>query len=75
MDREKRFCELDTEVNDWSVDEKNFVLWQLLKDYANRLEISENPATLEEYKLMTFNHNLWIDCAELIDILRYELWR
>ena len=71
----KRFCELDDEIEDWSDDEKNFVLCQLLRDYAGRLAIPENPATLEEHKLMTFNHNLWVDRAELIDILKYELWR
>ena len=75
MDREKRFCELDTEIEKWSDDEKHFVLWQLLKDYANKLDIPENANTLEEHKLMTFNHNLWVDCSELIDILNYELWR
>ena len=75
MDREKRFCELDTEIEKWSDDEKHFVLWQLLKDYANKLDIPENANTLEEHKLMTFNHNLWVDCSELVDILNYELWR
>ena len=70
MDREKRFCELDTEIEKWSDDEKHFVLWQLLKDYANKLDIPENANTLEEHKLMTFNHNLWVDCSELIDILK-----
>ena len=73
--REKRFHELDAEVKKLSTDEKNFVLWLLLREYADRLDIHENPNTLEEHKLMTFNHNLWVDCNELVDILSYELWR
>jgi len=75
MDREKRFAELDTEVGKLSVDEQNFVLWLLLRKYADRLEIPEQANTLEEHKLMTFNHNLWVDCGELIDVLNFELWR
>ena len=75
MDREARFCELDTKVEELTVDEQNFVLWLLLRKYADRLDIPEHANTLEEHKLMTFNHNLWVDCNELVDILDYELWR
>ena len=75
MDREERFRELDTKVEELTVDEQNFVLWLLLRKYADRLEIPEHANTLEEHKLMTFNHNLWVDCNELVDILDYELWR
>ena len=75
MDREKRFCELDTEVEKWSDDEKNFVLWLLLKDYANRLDIPEELNTIEDYRKEKVNHGLWVDCNELVDMLNYELWR
>ena len=75
MDREKRFCELDTEIEKWSDDEKNFVLWLLLKDYANRLDIPEQLNTIEDYRKEKVNHGLWVDCNELIDMLNYELWR
>ena len=75
MDREKRFCDLDTQVEKWSDDEKNFVLWLLLKDYANRLDIPEELNTIEDYRKEKVNHGLWVDCNELIDMLNYELWR
>lgn len=75
MDREKRFCELDMEIEKWSDDEKHFVLWQLLKDYANKLDIPEHANTLENYRMKTFNHKLLVNCSELIDILNFELWR
>ena len=73
--REKRFCELDDEVNNWSEDEKNFVLWQLLKDYAGRLEIPEHCNTIEDYRKEKVNHGLLVSCNELIDMLMFELWR
>ena len=75
MEREKRFCELDTEVEKWSDDEKNFVLWLLLKDYANRLDIPEQLNTIEDYRKEKVNHGLWVACNELVDMLNYELWR
>ena len=48
-----------------------------LKELNNEVGevLDEESNTLEEHKLMTFNHNLWVDCSELIDILNYELWR
>lgn len=75
MDRETRFCELDTEIESWSVDEQNFVLWQLLKKYADRLDIPEELHTIEDYRKEKVNHGLWVNCNELIDMLKWELWR
>ena len=75
MDREKRFCELDDEIESWSDDEKHFVLWQLLKDYGNKLDIPEQCNTIEDYRKEKVNHGLWVCCNELVDMLNYELWR
>lgn len=75
MDRDARFCELDTEVNNLTVEEQNFVLWLLLKKYADRLDIPEEVNTIEDYRKEKVNHGLWVDCGELIDMLNFELWR
>lgn len=75
MDREKRFSELDTEVNNWSEDEKNFVLWQLLKDCADRLEFPKEVNTKEDFYKERYNQRLWNDCKELVDMLEFALWR
>ena len=75
MDREQRFCELDMEIENWSDDEKHFVLWQLLKDYGNKLDIPEQCNTIEDYRKEKVNHGLWVCCNELIDMLKFELWR
>jgi hypothetical protein len=73
--REERFCELDTEIENWTVDEQNFALWRLLRVYADRLEIPEQCNTVEDYRKEKVNHGLWVDCNELIDMLNFELWR
>lgn len=75
MDREQRFRELDAEVEKLSADEKNFVLWLLLREYADKLEIPEEINTIEDYRKERFNHGLLVDCNELIDMLDFELWR
>lgn len=75
MDREQRFHELDAEIEKLSEDEKNFVLWLLLREYADKLEIPEEINTIEDYRKEKVNHNLLVDCNELIDMLGFELWR
>lgn len=75
MDRETRFHELDAQVENLTVDEKNFVLWLLLREYANRLDIPEQLNTIEDYRKEKVNRSLYVDCNELIDMLNYELWR
>ena len=40
MDREERFRELDTELEKLSTDEKNFILWLLLREYQARVHQS-----------------------------------
>lgn len=73
-DREKRFCELDNQIETLSVDEQNFMLWQLLKKYADRLEIPERCETIEDYRKEKVNHGLWVACNELVDMLLFELF-
>lgn len=73
-DREKRFRELDNQIETLTVDEQNFMLWQLLKKYADRLEIPERCETLEDYRKYKVNHDLLVDCNELIDELLFELF-
>lgn len=75
MDREKRFHELDDMVEKLSVDEQNFILWLLLRKYADRLDIPEQLNTIEDYRKEKVNRSLYVDCNELIDMLNYELWR
>lgn len=75
MDREKRFHELDAEIEKWSVDEQNFLLWLLLRKYADRLDIPEQCNTIEDYRKERFLHGLLVDCNELVDMLSFELWR
>lgn len=74
MDREKRFNELDDQIENMSVEEQTFMLWQLLKKYADRLEIPERCETIEEYRKYKVNHDLLVDCNELIDELLFELF-
>ncbi len=74
-DREERFVKLDDEIETWSDDEKNFVLWQLLKYYGNKLDIPEKIETIEDYRKEKVNHGLWVSCTELINMLSFELWR
>ena len=75
MDREKRFHGLDAEIEKLSADEKNFVLWLLLREYAANIDIPKEINTIEDYRKERFNHNLLVDCNELIDMLNFELWR
>lgn len=74
-DREEKFIELDDEIESWSDDEKNFVLWQLLKYYENKLDIPEKIETIEDYRKEKVNHDLLVSCNVLIDMLGFELWR
>ena len=75
MDRETRFRELDTEMENWSEDEKHFVLWLLLREYQAKLDIPEHLDTIEDYRKYMFNHGLYVGCNELIEMLSWELWR
>lgn len=73
--RQAVFVKLDNQIETWSKDEKNFVLWQLLKGYGNDLEIPEDPKTIEEFRQERMNHELWVACSKIVDILQFELWR
>lgn len=73
-DREKRFCELDDQIETLSAEEQSFMLWQLLKKYADRIEIPERCDTIEDYRKYKVNHDLLVDCNELIDELLFELF-
>lgn len=73
-DRKKRFCELDNQIETLTVDEQNFMLWQLLKKYADRIEIPERCESIEDYRKYKVNHDLLVDCNELIDMLLFELF-
>ena len=75
MDREEKFCIISDELDELSVDEQNFILWLMLKKYAERIDIPEHANDLHEYMVMTLKHNILVDCNEIIDILNYELWR
>ena len=75
MDREEKFCLIGDEIDKLSVDEQNFVLWLLLRKYAERIDIPEHANTLDEYRIATCMHNTLVACNEVIDILNYELWR
>lgn len=75
MDREARFIELDNQIEKMSAEEQSFMLWQLLKKYADRIEIPERCDTIEDYRKEKVNHGLWVACNELIDMLSFELWR
>ena len=75
MDREKKFEELAGVKESMSIDERNFMLWLLLRDYASRLDIPKRIDTLDDYRKERFNHGLLVDCNKLIDILNFELWR
>lgn len=73
--KQAAFVKLDNQIETWSKDEKNFVLWQLLKGYGNDLEIPEDPKTIEEFRQERMNHELWVACSKLVDMLNFELWR
>lgn len=75
MDREERFRELDTKLEKLSTDEKNFVLWSLLREYQEKLDVPEHLDTIEDYRKYTVNHGLYVDCYNIIDMLAWELWR
>lgn len=74
MDREKRFCELDDQVESMAEDEQKFMLWQLLKKYANGIKVPEECNTIEEYREKQMNNRLWVCCEDLIDYIGFELW-
>ena len=74
-DRETRFHQLDAQIESLTTDEKNFILWLLLREYADRLDIPEQLNTIEDYRKEKINRSLYVDCNELIDMLNYELWR
>ncbi len=76
-DRERRFHEIDDQLNKMPKDEKRFTLWLLLREYNedNAKEISEKSDTIEDYRKEKFYHDLCAECADIIDFLRFELWR
>lgn len=74
MDREQRFIELDDQIEAMSSDEQNFMLHQLLRKYAERIEIPEHCDTIEEYRKQKVNHDLLVDCNEIMDMVAFELW-
>lgn len=73
-EREKRFHELDDKIEILSDDEQNFMLWILLKKYADRIEIPKRYETIEDYRKAKVSHDLLVSCNELIDMLDWELW-
>ena len=75
MDREERFKKICEELETWSDDERHFALWLLLRDYAGKLDIPREVKTIEECYKYKINHDLYVDCNELIDMLNFELWR
>ena len=76
-DSEQRFNEIADKLEKLSKDEKHFILWLLLREYGeeNAKEIPERSDTLEDYRKEKFYYDLCYDCNNLIDILRFELWR
>ena len=76
-DSEQRFNEIADKLEKLSKDEKHFILWLLLREYSeeNAKEIPERSDTLDDYRKEKFYHDLCCDCNNLIDILRFELWR
>jgi hypothetical protein len=74
-DRETRFHQLDAQIESLTTDEKNFILWLLLREYANRLDIPEQLNTIEDYRKEKVNRSLYVGCNELVDMLNFELWR
>lgn len=75
MDREKRFHELDAELEKLSTYEKNFILWLLLREYQAKLDVPEHLDTIEDYRKYIVNHGLYVDCNNVIEMLGWELWR
>ena len=49
--------------------------YQFAIDEENAKQIPERSDTLEDYRKEKFYHDLCCDCNNLIDILRFELWR
>ena len=47
----------------------------LFKWYGNQLEFPDDIETIENYRKTKVNHDLLVDCNELIDMLNFELWR
>lgn len=72
--RESRFHELDNQIEAMPAEEQSFMLWQLLKRYADRIEIPERCNTIEDYRKYKVNHDLLVCCNELIDELLFELF-
>lgn len=71
MDREERFKKICEELEKLSDDEKRFSLWLLLRDYADKLDIPKETNTIEDYRKQKVNHDLYVDCNELIDMLSF----
>lgn len=74
---EQNFNEIAEKLESLSNDEKHFILWLLLREYSeeNVKEIPERSDTIEDYRKENFYHNLCVECNDLIDVLRFELWK
>ena len=74
-EREKRFDELDAEIEKWSEDEKNFVRWLLLREYESKLEFPNQMESKNDFATYKLIERLKKSCNELIEMLSWELWR
>ena len=75
MDREERFRELDTEIENWSEDEKCFVLWLLLREYESNTEFPKQIETKKDFMVHRMIETIKKSCNEVIKMLEFELWR
>lgn len=73
-EREKRFHELDDKIEELSVEEQNFMLWQLLERYKNRIGIPEKCETVGGYAKSKLDSRLFVCCEDLADYISFELW-
>lgn len=74
METQKLFEKLDEQVENMTETEQNFMLWQLLKKYADRLEIPKKCETIDDYRKEKLNQRLLAACNDLEDMLCWELW-
>lgn len=73
-DREERFNELDKMVDGMEMEEKSFVLWLLLREYSEKIDIPERIDTKEDYIKERFYNGIFVSCNHIIELLGYELW-
>ena len=75
MGIEERLRIIDDEIQKLSEYEKHFVLWLLLREYQDKLDVPEHMDSIEDYRKYIVNHGLYVDCNAIIDVLGWELWR